>query len=90
MRNLLSETIELLAGVGKTLEDIANVLSTPTWFSANELRLVADAMDALNISTADGWTTRLRLDEFERAGSSFTAAAFADYLRNLPNGGMQA
>lgn len=68
----------------------ADILTTPAWFSANELRLAADAMDILNCSTADGWTLRMRLDAFWETGPLIkNAGSFAAYLRELPKGGVQ-
>ena len=75
---------------GKPLEEIADVLTTPTWFSAYELRLAADAMDILNMSQADAWTLRQRLDEFYRTSPMLTnAGSFAAYLQHMPNGGQE-
>lgn len=75
---------------GKPLHDIAEVLETPTWFSANELRLAADAMDILGTATADGWTLRASLDAFWKTGPLIkNAGSFAAYLHELPNGGVQ-
>lgn len=72
----------------------ANILATPTWFSANELRIAADAMDILGVSTADGWTLRARLDAFWKTGPVVkNAESFAAYLHNTVkhtgNGGIQ-
>ena len=68
----------------------ADALTTPLWFSATELRLVADVMDILNYSQADGWTMRQRLDAFWRTGPLIkNAGSFAAYLHELPNGGVQ-
>lgn len=75
---------------GKPVEEIAEALSTPLWFSAADLRLAADAMDILSISQADAWTLRARLDEFDRSGPLVkNAGGFAAYLKMLPNGGVQ-
>lgn len=72
------------------LSKCAKALSMPAWFSAYELRLAADAMDLLNISTADGMTLRERLDGFWRGGPIVKNAQwFAEYVSMLPNGGMQ-
>lgn len=68
----------------------ADALTTPLWFSATELRLVADAMDILNYSQTDGWTMRQHLDAFWRTGPLVkNAGSFAAYLHELPNGGVQ-
>ena len=75
---------------GKPLEEIADVLTTPTWFSAYELRLAADAMDILNMSQDDAWTLRQRLDDFDRTGPMLkNAGSFAAYLQHMPNGGQE-
>ena len=68
----------------------ANALTTPLWLSANELRLVADAMDLLGMSQADAWPLRQRLDEFFRTSPMLrNAGSFAAYLQHLPNGGQE-
>lgn len=75
---------------GKPLEEIADVLTTQTWFSAYELRLAADAMDILNMSQADAWTLRQRMDAFDRTGPMLkNAGSFAAYLQHMPNGGQE-
>lgn len=68
----------------------ADALSTPLWFSAFELRMVAETIDILHISSADAWTMRLRLDEFIKTNPPLnTAEAFANFVKTLPNGGAQ-
>ncbi len=72
------------------LKAASDVLTTPAWFSANELRLAADAMDILDYHTADGWTLRQRLDAFWETGPLIkNAGSFAAYLHELPRVGVQ-
>lgn len=73
----------------RELAKIAEALETPTWFSPEELRFAAAAMDILGYSTADCWTLRRRLDDFERSTTVMNVGSFAAYLQYLPNGGVQ-
>lgn len=82
-----SALVDISARDAQTAGDI---LTTPAWFSATELRMAADAMDILDYSTADAWTLRQRLDDFWRSASPLkNSGVFAAYLKQLPNGGMQ-
>ena len=67
-----------------------DILTTPAWFSATELRMAADAMDILSYSTPDAWTLRQRLDDFWQSSSPLkNSGAFAAYLKQLANRGLQ-
>jgi len=74
----------------RVAREAAEALTTPTWLSPNEMRLAADTMNLLGITTADAWTLRARLDAFYKEGPIVkNAGSFAAYLKSLPNGGIQ-
>lgn len=65
----------------------AEILATPAWFSAWELRLAADAMELSNQLTAEALTLRYHLSKWLNVASKRNAESFAFYLDNLPNEG---
>lgn len=71
----------------KDARDIAEILTTSAWFTINELKIAAGAMAILEMTRADAWTMRARLDEFwaeceyaKREDADFSAGVFAAFL----------
>ena len=71
----------------KEARDVAEILTKPAWFTADELKIAAGAMSILEMTRADAWTMRTRLDEFweeceyaRREDTDFSAGVFAAFI----------
>lgn len=64
----------------------AEILETPSWFSAAELLTVAKAMIENGYTNADSRTMRRQLEKWSLIREDLRPT-FAEFLRTYPNGG---